>query len=490
MKNHVSQVGRLVPKLTVLILFIIHLAFGKTNGKKVTCRLGFAPSKKPNGKVECQRCAGGTYRNGVGTDTWCEKCPYNTYMPFRGVADRNMCISCPPGWVSVEGSTRCNRCPKGYISGCTGDCFQCKQGSSASACSCFPCETSEFSSGFNSQNCETCPQGMRATSDRTSCVLATCLPGKVWKSNYYPSQCYACEARSIRTTDMKECQECAADETVDYSKPRTECFKCNPGTYVSNIVNWNYAIDSHVCKPCPEGTNIIGFGKPMCRKTGEKCPKGTFEDDDGDWILCDRRHRFDSTIKKCIKCGETSVGSGGLSEKCFSCGSNSRFYEDQCECVGGYELQNGRCVKCPAGSFRSHNWLNLKSSLCGFNKISEEGAGGCMECPYGTYANKKRTACVRVPKCGKGLVIPVIHGTFSTQNTCVSAITGCPPSLKLIRRYRSRFCANSKGNIVCPKGQRFSESAYGDGDGPRCVWFSVSITVQLVVFKNSTIKAT
>lgn len=405
----------------------------------------------------CRKCPPGTYQELAETKvTKCTPCPNNTYTPFHGVVSSTLCIPCPLDETSTKGSVRCTKCPKGEVGAC-GKCMRCPAGTiiDTSQCKCDPCtDKSYVSTEANKDGCTDCPWGFRANGDHSKCVIAKCKDGFNW--NGY--ECIPCVYNRFRSGSMLLCEECPwGTYTNNLHGPNTECNKCEPGEYVTDLLpQTSMSKDIPKCKKCPEKSTTVGFSKPFCRKKGESCPPNTFEDAEGDCNLCDVNHRVDTKKKKCVPCEENSASPRGVRTKCVAClpGEMPDSY-GLCTCSDRYSRQDGVCSLCPAGTYGLHGYCRP----CEKGFVSKEGSDACTSCPEGTTTFDGRNKCEPIPSCQIGFIAGLLVQYFHNywEETCISGTTGCPSIDHRVKKIGRRlFCVNQKGKVVCPPDQVFN----------------------------------
>jgi len=138
---------------------------------------------------------------------------------------------------------------------------------------------------------------------------------------------------------------------------------CNTGFYQSS---------ANACAPCPQGTSWDGN---ICGTQGAK--------------NCALGYIFNQNSNQC----EPSAP---------SCGNNAYFNGACCVCVTGFNLINGVCQSCPAGTGFDGTQCSAKvpTVSCSSNQIAVNGScvcnsglylinGQCLSCPPYTFYNGK-----------------------------------------------------------------------------------------------------
>jgi len=162
------------------------------------------------------------------------------------------------------------------------------------------------------------------------------------------------------------------------------CTPCPPGTRGRRF--------SNVCSPCLPGFNTFSSGQRECRKVGAPCPSNLFETRDGDCTFCSFGFFLNVTSLTCQTCPPGTISPGGMVRRCRMCPPDQEPNIDRnmCLCNGGMAFdEDGKCQKCPAGTFTNNNFS--------------------VRCPEGLMPN--------IPRFGER----------EEANGCVLPTTGCPP---------------------------------------------------------------
>lgn len=404
----------------------------------------------------CKPCPKGTFqRVSNTTKTACTKCPANSYTPFKGVKSKRLCISCPRNAFSSPGTITCTRCPRGRIFVCD-KCIRCPPGTSVNnySCRCDKCDGRSYSTTFNSVYCSgSCTDGFKVNAKRTGCVRKSC-PDGLYFDGY---ECLPCQYNTYRNGSMPLCKECAFNTvTNNFNGPNPRCIRCPPGQFISDYIAQTRTDESvPYCEVCPDNSITKGFGKPFCREKGAACPPNTFEDQEGDCIVCSKGERADPKLKRCIPCSRKSVSGGGVSQVCVACPAKA--YRDafgQCTCRWGYIKVDGKCEQCPAGTVGGR-YSNCRD--CPPRRFSRQGDETCRKCPAGTTsAEYGSVACKKVLKCPpKFIPGRLLPDSPFTNSHCLSGLTGCPPGLNPVVIRGQNHCAPPKGPPVCPGDEVF-----------------------------------
>lgn len=108
---------------------------------------------------------------------------------------------------------------------------------------------------------------------------------------------------------------------------------------------------------------------------------------------------FNTKNGECKVCGIGQVSDGVFDKKCKKCTNGFSASGRQKDCVSGRGRQvvNGKCVKCPKGSFR----MEISADTCfpcpAGTFVSENG-GKCNPCPAGQFSAAGATTCKPCPK--------------------------------------------------------------------------------------------
>lgn len=401
------------PLHTVLLALV--LAQATITSAKVRCPLGHYSKKGA-----CQPCPTGTYQDLKDhTSTYCFPCKAETYSAYRGVVSEHLCIPCPLNRTSARESASCRKCPNDSVGRC-GKCLRCKAGEYASpyTCRCDKCE-GYYHSRANAAECEYgCPEGYRTNADNSGCEPSKCEAGY----GLYTSFCSRCQFNRYSSADMLTCETCPLGTVTESRQgPNSKCIKCPPGSFVQNMRHRGAdRIGYWRCVKCRKGARTNGFGKPLCRVPGRECPKGTFEDFEGDCNICPHGHRVFKG--RCKPCGENRVSWGRNTLGCKLCSKNSIAKTTHCECAPGYvDGPDNTCRACSAGKFARGYCVDCPD---GFS--SEPGDSTCTPCPDGQWASARgNRRCETVPKCKNGYVYGLFLKSGPTTQ-CVNAVTGLP----------------------------------------------------------------
>lgn len=353
---------------------------------------------------KCNMCPPGTYNplTGVGSLSLCRLCPQDTFAPEAGAI---ACQPCPRDTAAQFGAKECKACGPGFRLRSDNRCTKCDEGtynSKTAALECVFCENGSSPRGATSANdCKPCPQGLRPT-------ISGCLP--------------CIEGTFVSSMMCKFCPR----GTV--AKPgATKCEKCPPGTFSRRFFQRD-------CLKCPPGFTSNGPGASRCRPVGStKCPKGSFENANGDCDKCRQGYFVNVKTRMCERCAPGFVSNGGVRTECDPClpsQTTDEFHGAACICPRGqWRAKSGGCKKCPPGT--------------GGNFENVFGRDGCIKCNPGYFSDKRgSTECKPCPigtiaaQEGSSKCTPCPLGSTSEPQTmpfqslgaarCVSPRTGCP----------------------------------------------------------------
>lgn len=380
------------------------------------CRPGYIANSRV-GAVKCNPCPAGTF-NGE-DDSRCRPCkegensfvtgasfcvtdktpcPPNFFRTSTGACEtctklqrldkkNKNCVKCPKNHLSEGGlATKCNRCPQG---GETSDSFL--------RCLCRPGWGYGDIEGVNGGGCRKCPPGTSSP--------GTSYCGECYSESYAPKAgmagCLTCPSGTSQPLrGQTKCNQVApcrkgliksAEEVC--VEPATNC----PPNHRRLVED---EFETPHCNPltCPEGTRMI---RPYDYSGSVECG------------VCEKTERYIPNIKKCKFCRPNEFTDGDLSQECKKCPNGMEPFDGECKCGGARHMVNGKCVRCPkgtfgynqvggcepcvAGTFSSTRGVFESCTKCPAGKISGPGASSCKPCPKGTVSfGVGDSACVRV----------------------------------------------------------------------------------------------
>ena len=242
------------------------------------------------------RCSPGQYWGG----SLCTPCPLGTYSEStpeaRGVADDGVCLTCPAGLTSPEGSSYCHcdagmywisdgckLCPDQSTSEAASTACVCNSGLYWDGSACTPCPSDTYSESTpvalgdpDSSVCQSCPEYSTSLEGSHAAALCLCDPGRHWDG----SACRPCRAGTYSSStppavgegDDSVCLLCTSDLTtlpgsiseascrstcpMGYYWSGVECLRCPVDTYYDGDAPATASgpMDSTICVACPIGT--------------------------------------------------------------------------------------------------------------------------------------------------------------------------------------------------------------------------------------------
>lgn len=403
--------------------------------------------------ASCTKCAPGSYQYQTNADS-CIDCRPGTYSPGYGAQVVNACLMCPGNTMSSSGASSCTPCPaESYASLDKTKCVNCPPGKELdNEGKCKPCLPKFFRPDRSLQECQVCPDGYTSKAGATSCKkMKPCPLG--YEVEF--KDCSKCSAGYFRGKGMERCEKCPP-YTVS-SRGAAKCHGCLPGRFFK---------DSR-CESCPGGSKTVGKGGIVCRVNNAVCPVSYFEKKNGDCHTCPPGFRYDLVGKKCEECAANEYSPGGVVINCEKCPTGMVGVGASCSCPAGKRLVNGRCVLCPAGTYRILTSY-LAIDECGdcWHPISEtydvssSDRTRCEPCPGRTITTDGINCIVpTTAPCPAGFVREVELDYYGTFGPCVSEETGCPSGL--VPRIDSGGwligCFNPDGTKPCPEGSIVSE---------------------------------
>ena len=192
------------------------------NASSVECEKCAAGTLSEAGSAECRSCEAGMYSNEVGVTAVCVGCESGKYRQSKEsngeggftekTTDSTICVDCPAGWSSVEGSTKCLSCEAGMYSNEVGvACDNCGIGKYRQS------KESDGTDGLftdkitDPTKCVDCPTGWSSAKGSTKCQA--CGAGT------YGDGCKSCPlgyARNGTDHDAMQCRLCKLGETTTY----------------------------------------------------------------------------------------------------------------------------------------------------------------------------------------------------------------------------------------------------------------------------------
>lgn len=397
----------------------------------------------------CRKCPAGTYSTSQDckpcknyqiskrASSDCENCPAESQGNKRSGATR--CVMCPPNKFKGSKGSACKKstdnensftvgatsrqrnetpCANNFFRARSGSCEQCTRVEryDPRMNKCVPCRPNESSLGGVSTNCARCPRGAVGSSEGCVCAAGweldingkcqPCKPGTAKRSTA-TAFCEPCEGATFLEDrgsvapkpGMEKCTACPPRTRQDLDS-QTKCKRLNCGKNLVFNEEKSACIDPATkCPPDYEALQGADFRLVCNPKT---CPPRTERRYNPDFNVlivscdsCGEGFVYDDKQDQCKFCGDDSVSDGVSDTRCTKCPEGySASPRSNCICGSGRQVVNGKCVKCPKGSFRG-----------------EISADKCLPCPAGTIVSNDGEKCN-----------PCRAGQFSA-----SASTKCKP---------------------------------------------------------------
>lgn len=400
----------------------------------------------------CQECA--SYRVNDGSKATCEDCPLGREANQRDGA--TACIICPPDEFREDLDRECKKCASGLSSestegvlclpndfSCPSNFFRAKDGIcrtcplqtfyDAAKKECVPCPANQLSIGGVTRTCTPCPPSMLAPKEFNSIedLRCFCQPGSGFVLGSNGMRCRRCAPGTV-SDGTTSCRMCSRN-TFAAGSGNIECTAC-PSGQIQPI----RGARSCITPKCRSGLVVSAEGTCVLPATGcapnsrrepgvrieeqiicvpEECPPGQalitvhnlffVEQFCG---VCGPNERFVPGSSSCVSCRENEFSQGGLARSCKKCprGQVYSFFYDSCGCFSSRQTRNGRCSKCPKGTF---GFRNIEGCMaCPAGSFSDRMGGfRCAKCPAGTFSSRKGSeGCLPCPE-GKR--------SFGTGNT-------------------------------------------------------------------------
>ena len=370
---------------------------GVTDDKK--CPVGYYC---PEGSVNPTKCpAGSTSIVGSENASACEPCSAGTYE------ESGVCKPCADNAVSTGGSTKCSVCPAGkYMNLETKNCEPCKKGYycpvagivDSELMSKYLCKDGMYQDETGQTSCKNCPANSHVKVDENGVAVenggiaddikyclcdagygtdangtlqsATVKCQQVDDTHYSPdvdNKIYACRAHShaLVGRGSSDKRECICDngyyfdrDEKDYDK-QCKNDKCGVYSFHKDATGKWTGNNSRVQVGMP-----FGWDKDVPYFI---CPANTYTDK--------TTGRYESDCK--------SLSNGYIlaEDKCsqIKCEDNSspNAARTACECNPGYYMEDGKCVPCPCGTYKTEqgNSKDLCVACSGNTFITEENKG-------------------------------------------------------------------------------------------------------------------
>ena len=369
-------------------------------------------------------------------------------------------IACQPGYYLAAGENKdkegnniqtCKPCADGkYTTSATAtveECIDCPE-TTGVASMVFDadeniCKATSCLAGYvlNDGSCKPCEAGTYSkTSDTAQCkdcytICATCPDGEF--SGNAASGCTKCPAGTIPNSDKTSCINCLAGEYSDEGSNTCSdctgdtisaagsamCAECKGNTHA------NY--DHTACVGCNAASDCVlttGVESIQCSKSNicevTKCKAG-YELNDGQCEPCEAGTYSNAGATSCSACGDGQF-SGNAASSCTKCPA------------GTYTTDHVQCTNCPAGKYSNEG--SKECTSCTGDKISAAGSATCAECKGNTHANSNHTACVGCNDASDCTTLTTGAQTMQcgSQNICKAA--SCLPGYKLVNNEKCEPC--------------------------------------------------
>ncbi len=393
---------------------------------------------------KCEACAAGQYTIS-GTDTQCIACPLTTGATAMTSQNNickaktcaagyylsgNNCVACTTSDVansmsvtSAAGSTAKTACKAAT----------CKPGFILASGACTACSDQQYSAGGTSASCTTCPANTSANSDHSGCQALGCSNTQYFDGNTCKtSDTSNCGAKGLKCSvttgaSTMECatNTCRAKTCQDgYLLSSGNCTPCALTTSAASMTTASGSCKAKTCQPgyklasgagtaCAAGTSSAGGTATAC----SNCAANTYSTQGAAvCTACPTGSYSAAGSASCnLECTAASQCTKGTGVNTMTCNSNKCVVST---CNAGYYLENGACVACPAGTYKTtSDALGITScTACASGTYSNSTARttSCTSCPAGKYApTSGNTACAFCPA-----------GTYSGSGASTCSLCG------------------------------------------------------------------
>ena len=436
----------------------------------VDCEKGkYGDQEHQVSKLSCIDCPAGKWDDTLASYTIlsCKNCPQGTFNKNTGESNPENCVECRVGEYSefLEGSTKCNACPDGFISarGST-QCIECEKGKWAdNKHRCVDCQRGKYGDELQQiveTSCKDCPAGKWDDTLASATILSckNCPAGKFNKNTgeskadncvfcsagQYAalpegaSHCIDCPSGFVSSIDNIRCIEC---DTGKWADNKQSCVNCAEGKYsdVRNIYRANQ------CKECEKGkwSNTVGatseitcnncvpgkFGNiksQISNKTCIICQPGKYRSTDmlpsEECAVCENGKYSAAGADRCLDCDPGKYNSGNNADNHISCllcspGKYNEIYgadsEKKCKLCseGKYSgvtglTQESQCIECPPGKFNDKKGSRFITDCidCPAGKIRKtSGAGSIQDCIDCNPGKFSKLGSIHCDDCNIGL---------------------------------------------------------------------------------------
>lgn len=402
------------------------------------CNAGYTG---PNGGA-CSACLPGTFKDSIGS-ALCADCPPNTYSTSTAAQSQTTCASCGANSESPSGSDAAADCwcDAGY-GGSAGVCSACPAGTfhpnAVPVAVCQPCPPNTFSTGtaLTCTGCHAFSSSAEGSASRSACV---------------------CNA-GFQRTGPAECQACAPGSYA--ASANSSCVLCEAGSYA-------WQVNSTACESCPAHSSTATTGSTSQLQC--VCAAGyaqTTTDAEISCAVCGPGTFSVAGASSCSDCGPSTYQPAAASTSCRACTANSSHTvsgaseSTQCLCHAGFSLQNGECVPCAPGHFKSDAGNQACTACAAGSFAADHGAAACTTCPENTVQeNTGQTACVACP-----------GNSSSPAGSSTTTDCKCNPGFETINNVACALCKRGSYQsthslaacALCPAGSTTSKKGATD----------------------------
>ncbi|GMI00563.1 hypothetical protein TrLO_g8323 [Triparma laevis f. longispina] len=335
----------------------------------VTCYKCAGGQKLKDNGNGCEVCPDGTFSNpGSTTCTVCSETP--GYVSLAGDSGAARCEYCGPGFYAdqnsqtcklllialhrtnniifflagtdnAKASTSCSPCPPGTIPTAT-SCNQCEEGKYGvfGATVCTPCSgDGQYADEPGLPSCKFAPSGYKPTSNNDGIVACA----KNTFSLGGTSVCSPCQDGGHSQPGSATCEQCLTSKYFD--EPNERCDLCPKNTFATSG-----ATNITGCTLCSPG----GHSKPGSGYC-EQCLTGKYFDEPNN--ECKLWYSNQTNAIECESCtaGYTSAAKNAECEckPTFASTIDPITNQRGCTCEPGYFLDNGICIQCQNGFFKT-----------------------------------------------------------------------------------------------------------------------------------------
>lgn len=266
------------------------------------------------GSATCEQCLTSKYFDEP--NERCDLCPKNTFTT-SGATNITGCTLCSPGGHSKPGSGYCEQCLTGkYFDEPNNECKLC------------PKNTFSTSGATTPEDCTPCPSGSHSQ------------PGAGF--------CEQCLASEYIDELNNKCELCPAGKFSPHGASTLEdCNDCSDGFYSTTGAGY--------CTPCSAGQ----YGNQFCASC-HSCTAGKYSGL-ASYLSCDNcdegKYSNQTNAIECESCtaGYTSAAKNAECEckPTFASTIDPITNQRGCTCEPGYFLDNGICIQCQNGFFKT-----------------------------------------------------------------------------------------------------------------------------------------